>query len=99
MRRFAEIAQWTASDVAHVSKELGFKWRVQSENWIEQAQVLAKGGETHYARRLARGEIVAAQVVSDEGEPPTVAVREKAPTSQSKPDVADRSHLPWNVHC
>lgn len=92
VRRFAEIAQWTASDVARISKELGFKGRIQNENWIEQAQILAKGGETHYARRLARGEIVAARVVKDEGEPSPIAVaRDKRPVSDSKPEVADRS--------
>lgn len=92
VRRFAEIAHWSAADVARISKELGFKGRIQSENWIEQAQVLAKGGETHYARRLARGEIVAAQAVGDEGEPSPVAVmREKTPVSDTKPDVADRA--------
>ncbi len=91
VRRFAEIAQWTAADVARIGKELGVPGRIQSENWIEQAQVLAKGGETHYARRLARGEIVAAQAVSDEGERPAAVARDSAPTSESKPDVADRS--------
>lgn len=92
VRRFAEIAQWTASDVARIGKELGFKGRIQNENWIEQAQVLAKGGETHYARRLAQGEIVSAQVIGDEGEPPPVAVTvEKGRVSDSKPEVADRS--------
>ncbi len=91
VRRFVEIAQWTAADVARIGKELGVPGRIQSENWIEQAQVLAKGGETHYARRLARGEIVAAQVVSDEGERPVAVVRETTPTSESQPDVADRS--------
>lgn len=91
VRRFIEIAQWTAPDVAHISKELGFRGRIQRENWIEQAQILAKGEETHYARRLARGEIVAAQVVGDEGEPPAAVVREKPPASQSKPEVADRA--------
>lgn len=92
VRRFAEIAQWTASDVARIGKELGFKGRIQNENWIEQAQILAKGGETHYARRLAQGEIAFAQVIGDEGEPPPVAVtREKGLVSDSKPEVADRS--------
>ncbi|MFM9847748.1 MAG: hypothetical protein ACKVP3_11380 [Hyphomicrobiaceae bacterium] len=92
VRGFAEIAQWTAADVARVSNELGFKGRVQNENWIEQAQVLAKGGETHYARRLARGETVAAQVVEDEGKPSAVAITpEKSPVSDSHPDVSSRS--------
>jgi predicted flap endonuclease-1-like 5' DNA nuclease len=90
VRRYAEIAQWTAADVVRISQELGFKGRIQHENWIEQAQVLAKGGETHYARRLARGEIVAAQV-DDEGERPAAVVRETTQESESKPDVADRA--------
>ncbi len=92
IRRYAQIAQWTAADVARISMELGFKGRIQNENWIEQAQVLAKGGETHYARRLIRGEIVAAQVISDEGERrPVATIRETAQVSESKPDVPDRA--------
>jgi predicted flap endonuclease-1-like 5' DNA nuclease len=66
---FAQMAQWTAADVLRLSRELGFKGRIQRENWIEQAQVLAKGGETVYARRVARGEAAAARPVDDEGEP------------------------------
>jgi predicted flap endonuclease-1-like 5' DNA nuclease len=93
VHRFSEIAQWTASDVTRVSHELGFKGRVQKENWIEQAQVLAKGGETYYARRLARGETAAARAIQDEGDPlATVAVRQIANTaSDDNPDVSGRS--------
>lgn len=93
VRRFAEIAQWTAPDVARISHALGFKGRVQNENWIEQAQVLAKGGETHYARRLARGETVAARVIEDEGDPPPVVVVAETANvaSAGNPDVAGRS--------
>ena len=43
VRRFAEIAAWKPEDVARISKELGFKGRIEQENWIEQAQILAKG--------------------------------------------------------
>ncbi len=28
------------------------------ENWIEQAKILACGGETFYSRKIKRGEIV-----------------------------------------
>jgi predicted flap endonuclease-1-like 5' DNA nuclease len=92
VRRFAEIAQWTAADVARISQQLGFKGRIQSENWIEQAQILAKGGETHYTRRLARGETVAAVAVVDEGKPAPVRVlAETTLISDSDPDVSSRS--------
>ena len=43
-------------DVKKVSQALGLKGRINQENWIEQALILAKGGETHYSSRRARGE-------------------------------------------
>ena len=73
---FATIAQWTAADTARMSRELGFKGRIEQENWIEQAQILAKGGDTRYSQRLARGEVAAARAIEDEGErrPPVAAL-------------------------
>ena len=67
-RTFAAIAQWTAADTARMSRELGFKGRIEQENWIEQAQILARGADTRYSQRLARGEAAAAQAIEDEGE-------------------------------
>ena len=92
VHRFAEIAQWSASDVARISHELGFKGRVQKENWIEQAQVLAKGGETYYARRRARGETAGARAIEDDGVPrTTVAARQMPSIADHHPDVSSRS--------
>ena len=50
---FAHIAAWTKNEVRHVNDAFGAR-RVQQENWIEQAQILADGGHTHFAEaRLA----------------------------------------------
>jgi len=57
--RFADIAKWGGSDVARVNQALGATKRVEQENWIEQAQVLAKGGDTDYSRRLGRASAAA----------------------------------------
>jgi predicted flap endonuclease-1-like 5' DNA nuclease len=73
IRRYEEIAAWMQPDVRRVSEALGLGDRISRENWIEQAQVLAKGGATHYATRAARGEIAKAAPTPDEGEPPAVA--------------------------
>ena len=54
--RYGDIARWTRGDVAAVNKQLASQSRVQRENWIEQATVLAAGGFTAYARRRLRGE-------------------------------------------
>jgi predicted flap endonuclease-1-like 5' DNA nuclease len=51
---FEDIAQWTLSDAKHIGQELGIPGRIDREQWVEQAQILAKGGETYYSRnRLA----------------------------------------------
>ena len=57
--RFADVAKWGGSDVARVNHALGATKRVEQENWIEQAQVLAKGGDTDYSRRLGRASAAA----------------------------------------
>ncbi|MGD9669691.1 MAG: hypothetical protein AB7U75_11615 [Hyphomicrobiaceae bacterium] len=54
--RYADIARWGHGDVAAVNNAVGAPARVQRENWIEQASMLAKGGFTAYARRRLRGE-------------------------------------------
>jgi predicted flap endonuclease-1-like 5' DNA nuclease len=47
VRTFAEIGAWKPADVARVSHALGVKGRIEQQNWIEQAQILASGRETH----------------------------------------------------
>lgn len=77
IRRYAEIAQWRPDDVAKVSQALGFKGRIEQENWIEQAQILARGEDTFYSQRIARGEQPTARPVTDEGE------KKPAPAAQA----------------
>jgi len=66
--RYEQIAAWMRSDIERIEQSLGQKGRVNQENWIEQAQILAKGGETQYASRRARGETANAEPTPDEGE-------------------------------
>jgi predicted flap endonuclease-1-like 5' DNA nuclease len=65
--RFDDIAAWSPDDVARVSRALGQKGRVSRENWVEQAQILAKGGWTLFSVRRARGEASTAAPTPDEG--------------------------------
>src|SRR5690606_28168895 len=46
---YEQIAGWAADDGATVSKGLGFDRTIERENWIEQAQILARGGVTAFA--------------------------------------------------
>jgi predicted flap endonuclease-1-like 5' DNA nuclease len=54
---YEQIANWTADDVGTVNNKLEFKGRIERENWIEQARILASGGHTDFSRRFERGEV------------------------------------------
>jgi predicted flap endonuclease-1-like 5' DNA nuclease len=68
VRRYEEIAAFTPQDVRRIGDALGLARRINRENWIEQAQVLARGGETYFATRRARGETASARPTPNEGE-------------------------------
>jgi predicted flap endonuclease-1-like 5' DNA nuclease len=53
---YEQIGSWTQSDVDRVNQQLDFRGRVERENWIEQARILAAGGQTDFSRRQERGE-------------------------------------------
>jgi predicted flap endonuclease-1-like 5' DNA nuclease len=55
--RYEQIANWTSADIERVSSKLEFKGRIERENWIEQARILASGGQTEFSRRIDRGEV------------------------------------------
>ncbi len=55
---FDQIAGWSDSDVAWVDENLeGFKGRVSRDGWVEQAKVLAGGGETEFSKRVEDGDV------------------------------------------
>ncbi|MGI9387104.1 MAG: helix-hairpin-helix domain-containing protein [Methyloligellaceae bacterium] len=49
IERFEQIAAWTADDVQKANAALGYVARIQRENWVEQASLLASGKTTLYA--------------------------------------------------
>jgi NADH-quinone oxidoreductase subunit E len=49
---YDQIAGWGADEVAWVDQNLqGFKGRVSRDNWVDQAQQLARGEATEFAKR------------------------------------------------
>jgi NADH-quinone oxidoreductase subunit E len=47
---FAQVAAWTATEREWVDAYLRFKGRIEREEWVRQAEALAKGGEAEYIR-------------------------------------------------
>ena len=91
--RYRDVAAWLPGDVARISKALGFSGRIEQENWIEQAQILARGGETAYARRKDRGETTTAPPVINESvqKPAATQVVALAVATTTSPHVSDRA--------
>ena len=54
---FSQIAAWTHDNVLWVGSYLAFPGRIDREEWLAQAKVLAGGGTTAFAARVDRGEV------------------------------------------
>lgn len=54
---FAQIAQWKKKDEVHYGDVLAFPGRIEREEWVKQAKVLARGGATEFARRVKSGAV------------------------------------------
>ena len=53
---FDQIAGWGPAEVAWMDGNLkGFKGRVSRDGWVEQAKILAAGGETEFSSRVDKG--------------------------------------------
>jgi predicted flap endonuclease-1-like 5' DNA nuclease len=50
--RYSQIAQWSPAAIERIDRELGAKGRIARENWIEQAQILSRGGDTRFSREF-----------------------------------------------
>ncbi len=53
-----------APDVAWIEANLSFPGRVTRDDWVEQARLLASGGEIEFSRRVDKGEVPSS---SDDG--------------------------------
>lgn len=54
---FSQIAAWSDEHVGWVSSYLAFPGRIEREEWVSQARILATGGETHFSKRVDKGEV------------------------------------------
>ncbi len=55
---FDQIAAWTGAELAWVDDNLeGFKGRASRDGWVEQAKILAGGGQTEFSNRVKKGDV------------------------------------------
>lgn len=49
--RFEQVAAWRKKEIEWVDARLRFKGRIVRDDWMSQAKILAKGGETEFSRK------------------------------------------------
>lgn len=49
--RFDQVAGWRKKEIEWVDARLRFKGRIKRDDWMSQAKILAKGGETEFSKR------------------------------------------------
>ncbi|MBU2958216.1 hypothetical protein Q4511_05355 [Paracoccus sp. 1_MG-2023] len=56
VNRFAQIAQWDDAEIDRFAEIIGrMGGRIRSDDWVGQAQMLARGGETEFSKRAREG--------------------------------------------
>jgi predicted flap endonuclease-1-like 5' DNA nuclease len=58
---FGQIAAWTPAEARWVGAHLAFPERIERDDWIGQAIILASGGETEYVKAVAERQRAAEQ--------------------------------------
>ena len=64
---FSQIAAWVRDEIDWVGSYLAFPGRIDREDWVGQARVLAKGGDTEFSKRVDRGEVATSRDSGDKG--------------------------------
>ena len=54
---FDQVAKWGAEEIAWVDDQLSFKGRIERDGWVEQAKILAEGGDTAFSRKGKKGKV------------------------------------------
>lgn len=49
--QYAQVAAWKKADIKTVDDQLKFKGRIERDDWMAQAKILAKGGETDFSKK------------------------------------------------
>ena len=62
---FAQIASWNEQEQREIAERLSFPDRIEREDWVAQARVLAEGGTTDFAQRVASGSVRSSLAADD----------------------------------
>ncbi|CAN1512871.1 hypothetical protein MCEMSEM23_00841 [Rhabdaerophilaceae bacterium] len=65
---FDQIAVWSEDEVKWVGSYLSFSGRIEREDWVGQAKVLAAGQDTEFSKRVDKGLVETSADAGDKGQ-------------------------------
>lgn len=82
---FDQIAGWSAEEVQWVGSYLAFAGRIEREDWVGQAKVLATGANTEFSTRVAKGLVPTSADDGDQGQDNVATLEAAKPGKPGKP--------------
>lgn len=82
---FEQIAAWTPQNVEWVGSYLAFPGRIEREDWVGQAKLLATGAETEFAARAKAGLVETSRDDGSAGQDNVAAASSEAKAEPTKP--------------
>lgn len=65
---FSQIAAWVREEIDWVGSYLAFPGRIDREDWVGQAKLLASGKETEFSKRVDSGEVATSRDDGGQGQ-------------------------------
>ncbi len=92
---FGQIAAWTPAEMLWVAQQLAFPERLERDDWVGQATILASGGETGFvkaadrrrARRQQMRDVIDGDVFDEYDEPETTSLLEQSGELPDTPEA------------
>jgi predicted flap endonuclease-1-like 5' DNA nuclease len=88
---FDQVGSWNAQECLWVGSYLAFPGRIEREEWVKQAKVLATGKDTEFSKRVAKGMVATSKDDGTKGGKNVAVVKPMrspkgaAPAKASKP--------------
>jgi predicted flap endonuclease-1-like 5' DNA nuclease len=87
---FDQVASWTAQESLWVGSYLAFPGRIEREEWVKQAKVLAAGKETAFSKRVAKGLVATSKDDGTLGKANVAVVKPVRPVKGKPPAKAPK---------
>ncbi|WP_188824191.1 hypothetical protein [Brucella endophytica] len=97
---FNQVSAWTPAEIAWVNRKIGFPGRVERENWVGKAALLASGVRTNFTKRVEAGQVKSSHRTrggAGAAKTSAQALSSSGPSTSASPSSSPRTVSPSSV--